>query len=82
MLVLESMQSGLSWLTILRKRENFRRAFSDFDISAVAKYSAAKIDKLEILWPSGMKEDIVNPPADTVITVVEGKGQSSSMPNH
>jgi DNA-3-methyladenine glycosylase I len=46
MLVLESMQSGLSWLTILRKRENFRRAFSDFDISAVAKYSAAKIDKL------------------------------------
>jgi len=44
--------------------------------------SAAKIDKLEILWPSGMKEEIVNPPMDTVITVVEGKGQSSSMPNH
>ena len=46
MLVLESMQSGLSWLTILRKRENFRRAFSNFDINAVAKYNAAKIDKL------------------------------------
>jgi DNA-3-methyladenine glycosylase I len=46
MLVLESMQSGLSWLTILRKRENFRRAFSNFDIGAVAKYNAAKIDKL------------------------------------
>jgi DNA-3-methyladenine glycosylase I len=46
MLVLESMQSGLSWLTILRKRDNFRRAFSNFDISAVAKYNAAKIDKL------------------------------------
>jgi len=46
MLVLESMQSGLSWLTILRKRENFRRAFANFDIRAVAKYNAAKIDKL------------------------------------
>jgi hypothetical protein len=44
--------------------------------------SAAKIDNLEILWPSGMKEDIVNPPIDTVITVVERKGQSSSTPNH
>ncbi len=46
MLVLESMQSGLSWITILRKRENFRRAFSNFNIAAVAKYNAAKIDKL------------------------------------
>jgi DNA-3-methyladenine glycosylase I len=46
MLVLESMQSGLSWITILRKRENFRRAFSNFDIAAVAKYNATKIDKL------------------------------------
>jgi DNA-3-methyladenine glycosylase I len=46
MLVLESMQSGLSWITILRKRENFRRVFSNFDIAAVAKYKAAKIDKL------------------------------------
>ncbi len=46
MLVLESMQSGLSWITILRKRENFRRAFSNFNIVAVAKYNAAKIDKL------------------------------------
>jgi len=44
--------------------------------------SAAKIDKLEILWPSGMKQDILNPPEDSLITVVEGKGQSSSMPNH
>ena len=37
--------------------------------------SATKIDKVEILWPSGMKEDIVNVPIDTVITVVEGKGR-------
>ena len=38
--------------------------------------SAIKIDKVEILWPSGMKEDIANLPIDTVITVVEGKGRS------
>ena len=37
--------------------------------------SAIKIDKAEILWPSGMKEDIANLPIDTVITVVEGKGR-------
>lgn len=37
-LSLEAFQSGLSWLTILRKRENFRRAFAGFDISAVASF--------------------------------------------
>ena len=37
-LCLEAFQSGLSWLTILRKRDNFRAAFSGFDIEAVAKY--------------------------------------------
>jgi enediyne biosynthesis protein E4 len=36
--------------------------------------SATKVDKIEIFWPSGMKQDIVNLPIDTVITVVEGKG--------
>ena len=37
-LTLEGFQSGLSWLTILRKRENFRRAFAGFDIEAVARF--------------------------------------------
>jgi len=37
-LVLEGFQSGLSWLTILRKRENFRRAFDDFDAEKIARY--------------------------------------------
>ncbi|MGQ0672705.1 MAG: DNA-3-methyladenine glycosylase I [Hyphomicrobium sp.] len=37
-LVLESFQSGLSWLTILRKRENFRRAFHGFDAARMARY--------------------------------------------
>jgi DNA-3-methyladenine glycosylase I len=46
MLILESMQSGLSWITILRKRENFRRAFAGFDVQAVAKFNATKVAKL------------------------------------
>lgn len=45
-LVLESFQAGLSWLTILRKRENFRKAFSNFDVKKVAKYDQRKFDEL------------------------------------
>ena len=45
-LVLEAFQSGLSWLTILRKRENFRRAFDSFDIEKVAGYGKGDIDRL------------------------------------
>jgi DNA-3-methyladenine glycosylase I len=43
---LEAFQSGLSWLTILRKRENFRRAFSGFDIAKVARYTDADVQRL------------------------------------
>jgi DNA-3-methyladenine glycosylase I len=43
---LEAFQSGLSWLIILRKRENFRRAFSGFDIEKVAGYTDADVDRL------------------------------------
>lgn len=45
-LVLEGFQSGLSWLTILRKRENFRRAFAQFNIVEVARFSNADVDRL------------------------------------
>lgn len=45
-LTLEGFQSGLSWLTILRKRENFRKAFRDFDIGAVARFSSRSVDRL------------------------------------
>jgi DNA-3-methyladenine glycosylase I len=45
-LCLEGFQSGLSWLTILRKRENFRRAFEGFDIDAVARFDAGSVDRL------------------------------------
>ncbi len=45
-LVLEGFQSGLSWLTILRKRENFRAAFAGFDIDAVAEFGEADVTRL------------------------------------
>jgi len=45
-LTLEAFQSGLSWLTILRKRENFRRAFDGFDIEKVATYGAKDVERL------------------------------------
>ncbi len=43
---LEAFQSGLSWLVILRKRENFRRAFHNFDIDRVARYTERDITRL------------------------------------
>jgi DNA-3-methyladenine glycosylase I len=43
---LEGFQAGLSWLTILRKRENFRRAFDTFDIDRVAAYTARDVNRL------------------------------------
>lgn len=45
-LVLEGFQAGLSWLTILKKRENFRKAFDKFDFNKVAKYDRQKINSL------------------------------------
>jgi DNA-3-methyladenine glycosylase I len=46
MLCLEGAQAGLSWITILRKRENYRRAFDHFDARKMARYTPAKIQKL------------------------------------
>lgn len=46
MLVLESFQSGLSWTTILKKRENFRKAFADFDYYQVAKFDQTDFERL------------------------------------
>jgi len=46
MLMLEGAQAGLSWLTVLKKREAYRRAFSQFDPQKVARYDARKIERL------------------------------------
>jgi DNA-3-methyladenine glycosylase I len=45
-LVLDGFQAGLSWITILRKRDNFRRAFDNFDPATIARYDKRKIEKL------------------------------------
>lgn len=46
MLILEGFQAGLSWNTILRKRDNFRKAFDNFDVKTVAAYDEEKIQQL------------------------------------
>jgi DNA-3-methyladenine glycosylase I len=45
-LILDGFQAGLSWITILRKRENFRKAFDDFEPTRIAKYDAKKVHAL------------------------------------
>ena len=45
-LVLDGFQAGLSWITILRKRDNFRRAFDDFDPHKIARYNSRKVESL------------------------------------
>jgi DNA-3-methyladenine glycosylase I len=45
-LILEGAQAGLSWITILRKRENYRRAFHDFDVEKIARYGDKDIARL------------------------------------
>lgn len=50
-LILEGAQAGLSWSTILRKREGYRKAFSDFDATAVSRFTKKRLEKL-LLDPS------------------------------
>ena len=45
-LILETFQAGLSWITVLRKRENFRKAFDQFDYTKISGYNQAKVDAL------------------------------------
>ena len=46
MICLEGAQAGLSWYTILKKRENYRKAFDNFDAKKIAKYNQGKVEKL------------------------------------
>ena len=46
MLILEGAQAGLNWITILRKRENYRKAFNNFDAKKIAKYDSKKVKEL------------------------------------
>jgi len=74
---LEGFQSGLSWLTILRKRENFRRAFKDFDFEAVARFNTRSVERLlgdaGIVRHRGKIESTINN-AKRAIQLVEAEG--------
>lgn len=76
-LCLESFQSGLSWRTILAKRENFRAAFSNFDFNVVANYNGSDIDRLlkdeGIVRHRGKIEAVINN-AKKAIELVEQEG--------
>ena len=74
---LEGFQSGLSWLTILRKRENFRAAFAGFDIATVAGFGAADVERLlgdaGIVRHRGKIESTINNAA-RAIELIEAEG--------
>jgi DNA-3-methyladenine glycosylase I len=76
-LCLEGFQSGLSWLTILRKREAFRRAFAGFDFEAVARFGIRDVERLlgdaSIVRHRGKIESTVNN-ARRALELVEAEG--------
>lgn len=74
---LEGFQSGLSWLTILRKRENFRRAFKNFDFRKVARFNSSHVERLlqdaGIVRHRGKIESTINN-AKRAVELVEEEG--------
>ena len=62
MIVLEGAQAGLSWATILHRRDGYRRAFADFDPAVVARFGADDVERLMYAWsvflclPNGLAE--------------------------
>ncbi|QDU55744.1 DNA-3-methyladenine glycosylase I [Aeoliella mucimassa] len=80
MLTLEGAQAGLSWSTILSKREGYRRAFSEFDPAKVARYTAKRVEKLvgdaTIVRHRGKIESTINN-AQAVLKVQQELGSLS-----
>lgn len=78
---LEGFQAGLSWITILRKRENFRKAFSGFDPEAVARFTAKDVQRLlkdeGIIRHRGKIESTINN-AKRALTLINEKGSLAS----
>ena len=77
MLVLESFQSGLSWLTILRKRDGFRRAFDGWDVERIATYGEDEVERLladsAIVRHRGKIEATIANAAATCALVAQGR---------
>jgi DNA-3-methyladenine glycosylase I len=84
-LALEGFQSGLSWLTILRKREAFRRAFAGFDFELVARFGAKDVERLlddaTIVRHRGKIESTINN-ARRALELVEAEGSLASFVWH
>ena len=80
-LCLEGFQAGLSWLTILRKRENFRRAFAGFDFRKVARFGAKDVERClgdaGIVRHRGKIESVVNN-AQRALELIEEAGSLSA----
>jgi len=78
---LEGFQAGLSWITILRKRENFRTAFSGFEPAAVARFTARDVARLlkneGIIRHRGKIESTINN-AKQALALIEEKGSLAS----
>ena len=76
-LSLEGFQAGLSWLTILRKRENFRSAFAGFDFNAIARFDQRDVTRLlsdaSIIRHRGKIEAVINN-AGRAVDLVESEG--------
>ena len=76
-LCLEGFQAGLSWLTILRKREGFRRAFAGFDFTEVSRFGGADVDRLladaSIVRHRGKIESTINN-AQRCVELIEVEG--------
>jgi DNA-3-methyladenine glycosylase I len=76
-LSLEAFQSGLSWLTIVRKREAFRRAFKDFEFERVARFGASDVERLmqdsSIVRNRAKIEAVINN-ARAAVELVHGEG--------
>ena len=79
-ITLEGFQSGLSWITVLRKRENFRKAFAQFDVEKIARFSSADVERLVldagIIRHRGKIMSAINN-AQRVCDLIDAKGAGS-----
>jgi DNA-3-methyladenine glycosylase I len=81
-LVLDGFQAGLSWITILRKRENFRRAFDGFEPEKIARYTTRKVERLmqdEGIVRNRMKIEGAVMSARAWLAVMEKEGSFSTL---
>ena len=79
MLVLEGAQAGLSWSTILNKREGYRNAFADFDAAAVARFTQADVERLMLEAGIVRNRLKIESAVNNSQRVVEVRGQDGSL---